>query len=203
MDIAVGHVEPCLKRIRAVRDGAVVLDTTSATYVWHHPHYPQWRFPADDVKTGALADGTWRDAGDGMVDIDWSGADQWFEEDEEVFIHPRSPYARIDILQSTRRVRVAIKGVTVAETDQPRILFETGLPPRYYVPLTALRFDLLRPSSTRTGCPYKGFASYWSVEIDGEVFEDIVWTYKTPLPESQKIAGYACFYNDRVELTVE
>ena len=75
--------------------------------------------------------------------------------------------------------------------------------PRYYLPLTAVRLDLLRPSTHTTMCPYKGTASYWSVEAAGELFENIVWTYKSPLPESQKIAGLVCFYDERVDFTVD
>ena len=188
--------------MRAVRDGDVVVDTLDARYVWHHPHYPAWQFPEGDVRLDRLAPDSWRPGEPGMVEVKWSSVDHWLEEDEEVYVHPRSPYARIDILASSRPVRIGLRGVTVAESDQPRILFETGLVPRYYLPLTAVRLDLLRPSEHLTMCPYKGTASYWSVDIDGEVFENIVWTYKTPLPESQKIAGLVCFYNDRVDLTV-
>ena len=93
--------------------------------------------------------------------------------------------------------------MTIAESHQPRILFETGLPPRYYLPLTDVRLDLLRPSDTRTHCPYKGTAAYWSVDAGGTVHEDLVWTYRTPLPESQKIAGLACFYDEHVDLYVD
>ncbi len=93
---------------------------------------------------------------------------EWFEEDEPVYTHPRDPYSRVDILASSRHVRVELDGVTVADSHQPRILFETGLPPRYYLPLTDVRMDLLRPSATQTHCPYKGTASYWSVTAGGE-----------------------------------
>jgi uncharacterized protein (DUF427 family) len=138
-----------------------------------------------------------------LVRLDWAAMDAWFEEGEEVYVHPRSPYARIDILASSRHVEVSLAGTVVADSTQPRLLFETGLPTRYYLPLTDLRMDLLRPSSKLTQCPYKGTASYWSVEVDGQVFEDAVWTYKTPLPESQKIIGLASFYNERVDLVVD
>lgn len=139
----------------------------------------------------------------GLVRLEWGAMDEWLEEDEPVYTHPRDPYKRIDVLASSRHVRVVVDGVTVAESTQPRILFETGLPPRYYLPLTDLRLDLLRPSATRTHCPYKGTAGYWSVEVGDRVHEDFVWTYRTPLPESQKIAGLACFYNERVDLYVD
>jgi uncharacterized protein (DUF427 family) len=138
-----------------------------------------------------------------LVRLDWNAMTEWFEEDEPVYVHPRDPYTRVDILASTRHVQVEIDGVTVADSRQPRILFETGLPPRYYVPLTDVRMDLLRPTGTQTRCPYKGFASYWSVDTGQAVHTDVVWIYRTPLPESQKIAGLACFYNEKVDITLD
>jgi uncharacterized protein (DUF427 family) len=138
-----------------------------------------------------------------LVRLDWNSMTEWFEEDEPVYVHARSPYTRVDILASSRRVRVEIDGVTVAESGQPRILFETGLPPRYYLPLTDVRMDLLRPSAAESHCPYKGTASYWSVDTGQGVHEDIVWIYRTPLPESVKIAGLACFYNEKVDIFLD
>ena len=137
------------------------------------------------------------------VRLDWDAMSEWFEEDEPVYTHPRDPYSRVDILASSRHVRVEVAGVTVADSRQPRILFETGLPPRYYVPLTDVRMDLLRPSVTQSHCPYKGTASYWSVEAGGQVHPDLVWIYRTPLPESQKIAGLACFYDEKVDVYLD
>lgn len=139
----------------------------------------------------------------GLVRFDWDAMDAWLEEDEPVYTHPRDPYTRVDILSSSRHVRVAVDGVTVAESNRPTILFETGLPPRYYLPLPDVRQDLLRPSDARTSCPYKGTAAYWSVDTGTAVHEDFVWTYRTPLPESAKIAGLACFYNEKVDLYVD
>ena len=139
----------------------------------------------------------------GLVRLDWASMSEWFEEDEPVYVHPRDPYSRVDILASTRQVRVEIDGVTVADSRQPRILFETGLPPRYYLPLTDLRMDLLRPSDTQTHCPYKGTAAYWSVDTGRAVHTDVVWIYRTPLPESQKVAGLACFYNEKVDIHLD
>jgi uncharacterized protein (DUF427 family) len=133
----------------------------------------------------------------------WDAMDEWLEEDEPVYVHPRSPYTRVDILASSRHVRVEVDGVTVAESRTPRILYETGLPPRYYLPLADLRMDLLRPSERSSRCPYKGTAGYWTVEVDGRRYEDLVWIYRMPLPESQKIAGLACFYNEKVDLYVD
>ncbi len=137
------------------------------------------------------------------VRLDWNSMTEWFEEDEPVYVHPRNPYARVDILASSRHIRVEVDGVTVAESRSPRILYETYLPPRYYLPITDVRMDLLRPSDTQTACPYKGTANYWSIEVDGRRHDDLVWIYRTPLPESQKIAGLACFYNEKVDLYVD
>jgi len=137
------------------------------------------------------------------VRLDWAAMSEWLEEDEPVYVHPRDPHTRVDILARPRHVRVEIDGVTVAESDQPRLLFETGLPTRYYMPISALRTDLLRPSDTSTHCPYKGTAGYWSVDTGTRVHKDVVWIYRTPLPESQKVAGLACFYNERVDIYLD
>jgi uncharacterized protein (DUF427 family) len=139
----------------------------------------------------------------GAVRLEWGAMDEWLEEDEPVYTHPRSPYTRIDVLASSRRVRVELAGEVVAESGAPRILFETGLPPRFYLPLPHVRTELLRPSTTTTHCPYKGTAEYFSVELNGTRYEDLLWIYRSPLPESQKIAGLVCFYPDRTTLVVD
>lgn len=138
-----------------------------------------------------------------LVRLDWDAMDEWFEEDEPVYVHPRNPYSRVDILAGSRHVRVEVDGVTVADSRAPRILFETGLPPRYYLPLTDIRMDLLRPSDTHTRCPYKGNADYWHLRIGETEYRDLVWIYRTPTPESQKIAGLACFYNEKVDVYLD
>ncbi len=138
-----------------------------------------------------------------LVRFDWDGMDAWFEEDEEVYVHPRDPHTRVDILSSSRHVEVRLNGVEVAGSSTPRLLFETGLPVRYYLPLVDARLDLLKPSSSASRCPYKGTASYWSLEVGGQLVEDIAWTYRAPFPESVKIAGLIAFYNERVDLYVD
>lgn len=135
------------------------------------------------------------------IRLDWHALDAWFEEDEQVFTHPRDPYTRVDILASSRHVRVDMDGVTIAETHKPTLLFETGLPTRYYLPRTHVRMDLLEPSDTVSNCPYKGDAEYWSLRA-GRVL-DVAWSYPTPLPESQKIAGLISFYPEKVGLYVD
>ena len=133
----------------------------------------------------------------------WKTLDHWFEEDEEVYVHPRDPYSRIDIVPSSRRVRVEIEGVTVADSTNASFLFETGLPTRYYIPKTDVRMALLTPTDLATACPYKGTARYWSATIDGETHDNIVWGYDSPLPESQKVAGLVAFYNEKVDIFID
>jgi uncharacterized protein (DUF427 family) len=137
------------------------------------------------------------------IRLDWSAMDAWFEEDEEVFTHPRDPYTRVDILPSSRHVRIEVDGVTVAESTKPTLLFETGLPVRYYLPKTDVRMDLLAPTETSSHCPYKGQADYWSLLLGETTVQDVAWSYRTPLPESQKIAGLVCFYPEKVDLYVD
>src|SRR6201996_5403388 len=138
-----------------------------------------------------------------LVRFDWDAMSEWLEEDEPVYTHPRDPYHRVDILASSRHVRVEIDGVTVADSVRPHILYETHLPPRYYLPLPDVRTELLVPSDTTSHCPYKGTAGYWSVDAGHGVHPDLVWIYRTPLPASQKVAGMACFYNEKVDIYLD
>lgn len=140
---------------------------------------------------------------DGWWAFNWAALDEWFEEDEPVIVHARDPYTRVDILQSSRHVEILIDDVTVADSTSPRLLFETGLPTRYYLPKTDVRMDLLTPTDLHTGCPYKGEASYYSVDTGASVHDNIVWWYPTPLPESGGIAGMVAFYNEKVTIIVD
>ena len=136
----------------------------------------------------------------GYVAFAWDAIDHWFEEAEEIFRHPRDPYKRVDCIPSTRHVRVIVDGETVADTQHPVLLFETGLRTRYYIPKIDVRMDLLRDSDTHTACPYKGTASYYSLELNGKLHEDVAWYYPQALPEAMRIAGgYVAFYDERVE----
>jgi uncharacterized protein (DUF427 family) len=139
----------------------------------------------------------------GLIRFDWDAMDGWFEEDEQVYVHPHDPYKRIDILHSSRHVEVEVNGIKIADTRSPTLLFETGLPTRYYIPKVDVRMDLLTPTETTTGCAYKGFANYWSVQSGGETLNDLAWWYRTPLPEAVKIAGLVAFYNEKVDLIVD
>ncbi len=129
----------------------------------------------------------------------WDRMDHWYEEDEEIFVHARDPYKRIDALPSSREVRVVLGGETVAESTRAHFLYETGMPTRYYLPAEDVRMDLLKPSETRSGCPYKGQAVYWSANVGGGTREDIVWSYPDPTPEGARIKDLMCFYNENVD----
>lgn len=138
------------------------------------------------------------------VRFDWKALDAWYEEDELVHVHPRSPYNRVDVLRSSRPVRIELDGVVLAETASPLMLFETGLPTRYYINRTDVDFAQLESSGTVTECPYKGTTSgYWSARIGDAVHEDIAWVYDFPTREVLPIAGMVAFYNERVDVYVE
>jgi uncharacterized protein (DUF427 family) len=234
--VPVDHVEPVPRRIRAMLGGQVVLDTTSALYLWEWPFYPQFLIPAEDVNPQALVDeghshrlsrGTvarvgLRAGGEersgagrrylessveglvGRIRFDWEALDAWFEEDEQVFVHPRSPYTRVDALRSTRTVRVELDGVVLAESSAPVMVFETGLPTRCYLDRSAVDFSYLRPSETVTACPYKGrTSSYWSVQVGEELHADLVWSYDFPTRELLPIAGLIAFYDEKVDVSID
>ncbi len=129
----------------------------------------------------------------------WNKMDRWFEEDEEIFVHPRDPYKRVDALQSSRSVKVVLGGEIIAESVNATFVFETGMPTRYYLPMDDVKMERLIRSETTTRCPYKGLASYWSVKAGGEVYEDIVWGYLDPVPEAPKLKNLLCFFNENVD----
>ena len=133
------------------------------------------------------------------VAFEFDRMDTWLEEDEKITIHPRSPFHRVDVHESRRPVRVEIGGQILAETTQARFLFETNLPPRYYIPQEDVRLSLLQDSRRTSACPYKGSARYWSVKIGDRLVEDLAWSYPLPLPEVRKIAGFVCFDPDLVD----
>jgi uncharacterized protein (DUF427 family) len=137
------------------------------------------------------------------VRIAWDAMDAWFEEDEEVFVHPRDPYTRIDALRSTRHVVVELHGEVVADSHAPVVLYETGLVPRYYLPATDVRRELLARSDRVTHCPYKGSTVYYHVRVGDHLVENLAWSYPTPFAESLPIAGLICFPSERTDLTVD
>lgn len=139
----------------------------------------------------------------GVIRFEWDAMDSWFEEDEEVTVHARDPYTRIDALASSRHIQVAINGFTVADSTNTRIVFETNMPTRYYIPKTDVRMDLLRETDNQTHCPYKGSADTFSMEVDGDLVADIAWSYAKPLAESQPIVGLVAFLNEKVDIYID
>jgi uncharacterized protein (DUF427 family) len=138
----------------------------------------------------------------GYVVLDFAGPDRWLEEDEEVAGHPRDPFHRVDVRASSRHVQLSLDGHVLADTSRPRLVFETLLPVRYYVPSDDVTADL-RPSGTRTWCPYKGQASYWSVAVGDRVVPDLVWSYREPLADAGELGGCLAFFDERLDLVVD
>ena len=140
----------------------------------------------------------------GTMRFDWAAVDAWFEEDEQVFVHPRNPYTRVDALRSTRSVRVELNGAVLAESSSPVMVFETGLPTRYYLNRTDVHFEHLVPTETVTACPYKGTTScYWSVKAGDGLHRDLAWTYNFPTRQLLPIAGLLAFYNEKVGIFLD
>lgn len=137
------------------------------------------------------------------IAFEWPALDEWFTEDEQVFGHPRDPYSRIDVLKTTRHVRVSVEGELLADTRRAKVLYETALPPRFYIPPEDVRTELLVASSNRSRCAYKGSASYWHVRIGERMIEDLVWSYRDPQHDARPVADYLCFFDERVDLDVD
>lgn len=142
----------------------------------------------------------------GYIAFEWHKLDAWYEEDEQVFGHPRNPYHRVDAIPSSRHVRVTVDGETVAETSRPTMVFEAGMGARVYIPREDVRMDLLTPTDKQTICPYKGFASYFSLGTNGDTISDVVWTYEEPTLQQGVIKGLVSFWHeksDRIALVVD
>jgi uncharacterized protein (DUF427 family) len=225
--------QPSERWVRVKLGEEFVADSIRPYIVWDKSHIPQYFFPREDVQMERLvATGRSRGErtlyhihSDGQVIENaawsytsplpeheplrdtivfrWEKMDAWFEEDEQIFVHPRDPYTRVDTIPSSRHVRVEIDGVTVADTIRPYLLFETWSPTRYYIHPDDVNMSLLTATDTHTQCPYKGTASYWSVTISDKIYKDIVWSYSDPIPEIPKIKGLLCFFNERVDLYVD
>ena len=140
----------------------------------------------------------------GMVRFDWDALDAWFEEDEQVFVHPRSPYTRVDAIRSTRAVRVELDGVVLAESASPVMVFETGLPTRYYLNRTEVDFDAPDPQHDRTACPYKGTTSgYWSAQDRRHGAPRSRLDLRLPDPATAADRRLVAFYNEKVDIFVD
>ena len=198
------YVEPVRRRVRARLGGATVVDSEAALLVHRAGGAPTYAFPPADVETAALGDAVapHPDA-DGFVTVAWGAVDHWYEEEDEVFLHARNPYHRIECLRTTRHLRVAIGDMVLVDAPATIALYETALEPKLYVDKALVRTDLLVPSATTTLCPSKGTATWWSAVVDGATHADVAWSYEDPLPESLPVAGHLSFEVVHPALTVE
>lgn len=139
----------------------------------------------------------------GYMAFYWDRVDRWLEEDEEIHGHPRDPYTRIDVRESSRHVRVSLRGELLAETERPKLLFETSLPVRIYVPRPDVRTEFLERSPAASYCPYKGHASYWSAIVGDERSDDVAWSYGEPFPEAARVRDHLSFLHEDLEVLVD
>jgi uncharacterized protein (DUF427 family) len=229
LDPAAEHVEPTPRRIRVRLGARLVADSSRALLMIRigPKGLPTYFLPREDVVPGALVDeardadgqstwtvragpdqapgAAWTDPHPklaGHVTFSWRKLD-WYEEDEQVRVHARSPYGRVDTLRSSRLVEIRVGGATVARSIRPLLLFETHLPTRYYLPFTDVRTECLEASDAVSECPYKGRARYWSVRAGGVLVPDVAWSYPDPVPECPKIRDLVCFFTERVDLVVD
>ena len=198
MPAGVAYLEPFRRRVRAVVNGRTVVDSERVLLVHRPGRPPTYAFPAGDVAGLPAED---EPDAPGYVVVPWDAATAWFEEDEEVFGHPRNPYHRVDCLRSRRRLRVEASGLTLVDTDETLAVYETALEPRLYVDRRRVRTDVLEVSTSHTYCPYKGTATYWSARIRDEVLDDVAWSYEDPLPESAPLGQLLSFDENRVSVT--
>ena len=194
------YVEPFPRRVRGISEGLTVLDSERVVLVHRPGGPPAYAFPSADaahVPSEAAPEAA------GYVRVAWDAVDSWFEEEEEVFMHPRNPYHRIDCVPTTRRLRVESHGVILVDCAETTGVYETSLQPLLYVRREHLVADVLRPSSTTTYCPYKGTATYWSAFIGDRWEPDIAWSYEAPHPECAAIEGHLCFDETKVRVVAD
>ena len=175
------HGTHCPKKGDAGYYSVRVGDRVAENAAWYYPE------PIDGAEPIA-----------GHVAFYFGALDRWLEEDEEVFVHPRDPYHRVDVLPTSRAVRISVDGEVLAESSRTRVLFETGLPPRYYVPREDVLAELT-PNDVVTRCPYKGEASYH----DAAGKPALAWEYRQPIPVVADLAGHVCFFGERVDIEVD
>jgi uncharacterized protein (DUF427 family) len=194
----VRYVEDYPRRVRGSRDGRTVIDSRHVMLLWETGGQPRYCFPRDE------ASGLGEPAPllDGYVVVDFDALDTWHEEDEQVFGHVRDPYHRIDVLETSRRVRISLDGEVLADTAAATALFETGLPPRWYLARALIKAPLER-SEKVTVCAYKGFATHWSVRVGDRLVPDLAWSYEDPLRDGELVRGLVAFYNEHVDIELD
>jgi uncharacterized protein (DUF427 family) len=226
------RIDSTPRRIRARLGGRTVADSVEAKLVYIDGRHPEYHLPAVDVDWSSLEidDSDPVDsqlgthvavkspsrakvgrryvagAAAGLVRLDFDAVEAWFEEDEQIFFHPRDPYRRVDVLESSRHVEITVAGVTVASTDRPRLVAETALPARWYIPRADVDWSLLQSSDTTSHCQYKGTADWWHVDTGtGDRLVDVAWGYERPIVEAAKLAGLVAFFaeHEAVETIID
>jgi uncharacterized protein (DUF427 family) len=203
-DLTVRYLEDSPRWMRARLAGETVADSRRTKLLHEAGRLPFLLFPEDDVRLDLVPEEAvrrWDDAPElaGLVHLDWQSMDEWLEEDELAFGHVRDPYHRLDVRETSRRVRISVNGETVADSTRTVALFETSLPTRWYFPPEDVRMDLLERSGAVTTCAYKGHAPHLS--LPGE--PNIAWTYDEPSREVGPIAGRICFYDEWVDVEID
>jgi uncharacterized protein (DUF427 family) len=193
------YVERFPRRVRGRVGGRTMVDSDDVLLVHESGRLPHYAFPVADVTIDAEPE----PHAEGHVTVPWEDMDEWLEEDEQVEVHPRDPYHRIDTFSTARHVVVTLDGVVLAGSRGARVLFETSLPARWYLPPDDVRLDLLEPSGTVTECAYKGTATHWSARIGDAVVDDVAWTYDDVRREGEPVRGLICFYDERVDVDVD
>ncbi len=196
------RVEPAPYRVRAWKDGRVIVDSRRAKIGFGARPPNFWLFPKEDVTAPAEAIDAEHD---GLVAVKWSAADEWWEEDERVWgEHPRDPRHRVDVRQSSRHIVVSWQGTVIADSHRPMLVFETDLPIRYYLPRADVRFELLRRSALTTWCPYKGLAGYYDLAVGEARRPGALWSYEIPLVDSPPgLAGLIGIWHEKLTVTVD
>lgn len=182
---ATDHHTHCPFKGDASYRSIVVGDRVAENAVWHYPE--------------PIGSASWLA---GYAALYWSRVDRWLDEDDEAVGHLTDPFHRVDIRATSQHVRVLAGDQVLAESTRALVLSETGLPNRYYLPVADIRGDLLTATDTRTVCPYKGWASYWTPTVAGEKLTDAVWGYEHPLPEATRLAGHRSFLHDQITVEV-
>ncbi len=192
--------EPHRRRVRAVRDGQTVIDTEDVLLVHRKGHPLSYAFRAEAA--GDLPSEP-EPLAPGYVRVPWDAVDNWFEEGRQLVHYPPNPYHRVDCRPTDRRLRVTVGNVTLVDTTDTMIVFETALEPRLYVDPALVRMDLLRRTNTTSYCNYKGYATYWTFSDGDTVVEDIAWSYPDPLPETLPLKGFLSFDPGKVDMVAE
>jgi uncharacterized protein (DUF427 family) len=191
------YVEPFRRRVRGEVGGRTVVDSEQVLLVHRPGSPPAWAFPVADVQVAAAEP---EPEAPGFVQVPWDAVDAWYE---QVFMHPRNPYHRVDSVRTDRRLRVEVAGTVLVDTDDTLGVYESALEPRLYVARDHIRMDLLMPSPTTTYCPYKGTASYWTAVVGDVTVADVAWSYDDPLPESLPLGTMLSFDEARAEVSAD